>query len=217
MNTIRQIAERNRCDKDAYDHYWDVYWQLFGEQRGLVNRLLEIGVAGGNSLRAWRDFFPFAQIFGIDISPNAKQHESDRITIHIGDQADEAFLRGFAETTGGNFDIVIDDGGHYMDEQITSLETLWPYVRPGGFYVIEDLHTSYWAAYSDHGLTTVDVIKKWIDKLNNGETTVEYLKGWIDKLNNGNGELSRCPHPEPSDIASIGFWPSLCVIQKAET
>ena len=47
----------------------------------------------------------------------------------------------------GPYDIVIDDGGHVTGQQIVSLEQLFPAVRDGGFYVIEDTHTSFWPTY----------------------------------------------------------------------
>ena len=49
----------------------------------------------------------------------------------------------------GPFDIVIDDGGHFMDDIISSFKTLLPHVRAGGTYIVEDLHTSYWAEYGE--------------------------------------------------------------------
>lgn len=68
-------------------------------------------------------------------------------TIFTGDQADVGFLERVVAETGGGFDVVVDDGGHTMAQQRTSLEGLWRAVRPGGLYVVEDLQTSYMAGY----------------------------------------------------------------------
>jgi len=116
----------------------------------------------------WRDYFPNAEIIGIDINPACQQFNGDKIKIHTGDQANESFLLEVAQEHGP-FDIIIDDGGHVMHQQITSCTTLFPYVTIGGTYVIEDLHTSYWPRY-EGGLrrqgTTVEFLKQLIDSVN---------------------------------------------------
>jgi hypothetical protein len=71
-----------------------------------------------------------------------------------GDQADAAFLARFVAEHGGDFDVIIDDGGHTMAQQTTSLDHLWGAVRPGGVYFCEDLQTSFMAQYGgDEGAT----------------------------------------------------------------
>jgi hypothetical protein len=64
-----------------------------------------------------------------------------------GDQADGAFLDRFIAEHGSDFDIIIDDGGHTMNQQMTSLNHLWKAVKPGGIYFCEDLQTSYMKQY----------------------------------------------------------------------
>jgi hypothetical protein len=64
----------------------------------------------------------------------------------IGDQEDREFLARLRDRLG-TVDLVIDDDGHTMGQQIATLEELWPAVRDGGLYVVEDLHTSYWEEF----------------------------------------------------------------------
>jgi len=73
----------------------------------------------------------------------AWKNKTQQATIFTGDQADPDFLDLFLRQTGGNFDIIIDDGGHTMEQQRVSLDVLWGSVVPGGIYFIEDLATSY--------------------------------------------------------------------------
>ena len=68
-------------------------------------------------------------------------------TIFTGDQGNKEFLQDFVKKSGGNFDIIVEDGGHYMKQQIVSLNELWPAIKPGGMYFVEDTLTSYQAAY----------------------------------------------------------------------
>ncbi len=109
--------------------------------RNRVAKVLEIGIFGGSSLYMWRDYFPNATIHGIDVSA-VDLDKSDRIETHVGDQGDRLHLQTVLEKTGTDFDIIVDDGGHTMFQQQTSLGFLFPHVRPGGFYIVEDLHTS---------------------------------------------------------------------------
>ena len=62
------------------------------------------------------------------------------VNILVGDQGDPAVLDEWIETSGGDFDIIIDDGGHSNCQIWTSFEKLWPTFKPGGLYFIEDTH-----------------------------------------------------------------------------
>lgn len=89
----------------------------------------------------WKRYLPHAQIYGIDI--HAKNIREPRITVFQGSQSDRAFLEKVTAEIGP-IDLLIDDGSHIGDHIHVSFESLFPKVRPGGLYVIEDLHTSYW-------------------------------------------------------------------------
>ena len=122
--------------------YMDVYEPYFKPLRAKPINFLEIGVLGGCSLRAWREFFPNGKIFGLDIDPGAKRHASERIDITIGSQSDERVLSEVLSKVDG-FDVVLDDGSHATEHMQTSFKHLWPKVKPGGLYIIEDLGSTY--------------------------------------------------------------------------
>jgi len=90
----------------------------------------------------FREFFdhPDAKVVGIDHSPEWTPSPDDRITIEIGKQEDIRFQADFGNRHGP-FDVIIDDGGHKPGQHLASLQALWPHVKPGGWYVIEDLHS----------------------------------------------------------------------------
>jgi len=95
----------------------------------------------------------------------------------------------------------IDDGGHTMDQQITSLSYLWSAVKPGGLYVIEDLQTSYWEAFGGNppgGSST-------------RQTTMKYLYQLLDDLMMGkHGEkITR-------ELLSIDCMAEICTLHKKE-
>jgi hypothetical protein len=101
--------------------------------------VIEIGVAGGPSLRVWKQFFSRAKIVGVDINPKCVSQAGGRAVVEIGSQADGEFLTGICQRHGTPT-IVIDDGSHHADHIQFTFEHLFPLVAPGGCYVIEDIH-----------------------------------------------------------------------------
>ena len=149
---LAELCEEHPTDKCEFHHgYVEAYDTLFDSVRGHVRRVLEIGVLKGHSLRMWAAYFPRAQIFGIDIV-DSSEHDSERITTFVADQAAREELAVFIESHGADFDIIIDDGGHTMEQQQTSFGFLYPHLRPGGLYIIEDIHTSFPERYPGYGV-----------------------------------------------------------------
>jgi hypothetical protein len=128
-------------------HYFEIYDRHFSPYRGKRITIVEFGVSHGGSLQMWKQYFgPRARIVGIDINPTCAGLEEPQIEVHIGDQADREFLRKLAAEIG-DVDVLIEDGGHTMEQQIATFEEFWPSIVDGGVYLVEDLHTSYWAKY----------------------------------------------------------------------
>ena len=174
-----QLATLHRTDKWGRHWYAKHYETHFAPRRLDPVTLLEIGVGGyddpakgGESLRMWKAYFPQARIFGIDIADKAAVEE-DRIRVFRGSQDDPAFLdRVVAET--GPLDIVIDDGSHRNDHVIASFQALFPRLREGGIYAVEDTQTSYWPTYggsleNEAPHTTMGLFKRLADGLNHAE------------------------------------------------
>jgi cephalosporin hydroxylase len=106
--------------------------------------VMEIGVKGGGSTALWKALFPGATVVGLDIKLRpwlTTEPSEDGVVYLQGDQTDVKRLREIAEQYGP-FDLVIDDGSHVSAHQATTIRSLLPRVRPGGFYVVEDIHTS---------------------------------------------------------------------------
>lgn len=92
----------------------------------------------GASVRTWADYFPNAQIIGVDIQERCRVYAGGRIVIEIGSQADAAFLEQLVRRYPPT--IVIEDGSHQPAHQVFTFEHLYPAVALGGCYVVEDVH-----------------------------------------------------------------------------
>jgi 23S rRNA U2552 (ribose-2'-O)-methylase RlmE/FtsJ len=126
-----------------WKHYFNIYDRHFSRYRGTDVHVLEFGVSHGGSLQMWKTYFgEKCRVFGVDINPHCKALEEERVQILIGDQADRVFLSSLAKQLP-RIDILIDDGGHTMEQQIKTFEALFAHVDANGVYLIEDLHTSY--------------------------------------------------------------------------
>jgi hypothetical protein len=170
MNDLkRHFSENSKRIIQKWDHYFDVYDRHFSRFRGTDVHVVEFGVSHGGSLEMWKEYFgPKCKIFGIDINPNCKELEDQQTQIFIGDQEDRTFLRSLANNIP-RIDILIDDGGHTMKQQIHTFEELFPHIDINGIYLCEDLHTSYWpkwgGGYKRHG-TFIEYSKNFIDFIN---------------------------------------------------
>ena len=130
-----------------WHHYFDIYHRHLRPYRGKPVTIVEFGVFHGGSLQMWKDYFgPRARIYGVDIDPRCRDFAEPQVEILIGDQEDRAFLKELVAKVGP-IDVVIEDGGHTMAQQLATFEELWPAVTDGGVFLIEDLHTSYWDEY----------------------------------------------------------------------
>lgn len=149
---IRLFQDVNTRSRRAHKwhHYLDVYDKYFSAYRDREIVFVEFGVSEGGSLELWRSYFGSkARIIGVDINPACRQFGGQGIEVLIGDQADPDFLKKLAEHVGP-IDILVDDGGHTANQQITTFEHLYHTVKVPGIYLVEDTHTAFWGGpYSD--------------------------------------------------------------------
>lgn len=149
MQTLTELGIKYKTDKATDHNFTDKYDQVLSKFRNDPVNFLEIGVYGGASVKMWKEYFQNGTIYALDIE-DKKHFEEDRIVIDIADQGKRDVITNVF--SGKEFDIILDDGGHRMDQQQISLSCLLPRVKSGGIFIIEDLHTSYlpdyWGAYN---------------------------------------------------------------------
>jgi hypothetical protein len=200
-----------------WKHYFEIYDRHFARFRGHDITVVEIGVSQGGSLQMWKHYFgPKARIIGVDINPSCAQFVEDRVEVVIGSQEDRGFLRSLAERVPV-IDILIDDGGHTMTQQIATFEELFPRVAPTGVYLCEDLHTSYWPSfgggYKAPG-SFIEYSKNFVDYIHAWHAPVPKppRKRWYKRA------AARAPVLSVSDFTrtahSLHFYDSVLVIEK---
>ncbi|MBL7957138.1 MAG: class I SAM-dependent methyltransferase [Flavobacteriales bacterium] len=202
MNDLERYFNENKGRLiHKWMHFFDAYDRHFARYRGKEVVVLEIGVFHGGSMQMWKSYFgDKAVIHGVDVNPRCKELEEDRVRIHIGSQSDRAFLRRLRAELPP-IDIIIDDGGHTMDQQIITFEELYGAVKPDGVYLCEDLHTSYWLQYGGGHKRP--------------GTFIEYAKDFIDRLNAWHSEeRSLQVDAFTRSTASVHFYDSIVVLEK---
>lgn len=179
--------------------YTPYYARHLDQRRHTVRQVLEIGIggkpyddpySGGSSLRMWRSFFPNATVYGLDIHKKILENEP-RIVVLQGDQSDpDSLERAVASCPA--FDLIVDDGSHIASHITTAFNVLFPKLRAGGIYAIEDLHTAYWRGYGGGSPGTAG-------------TGVALAKDLLDDVNIG-----------PRPVAAIHAYWGIVFVEKAE-
>ena len=196
-------------DKGPCCHnYTEIYERLFFPWRDEPIKIFEIGVAEGGSLKMWQAYFPQARIFAVDIEPKT-QFDNARVKTLIADQANRDQLQEALDVSGGDIDVLIDDGGHTMEQQQVSLGFLFKHVKPGGYYVIEDVHTSLPALWKGYGVergernTTLRMLENFVRSTHSTITSKYMLPDEIAHLNAQIESVNISYRPSTRSIAAI--------------
>jgi hypothetical protein len=137
---LDEIAQRWTTDKSTRGHhYLDVYERYCAPMRTSCLSVLEIGVLEGFAHRMWRDYFPNAEVWGLD---SDRQYINgvdmgERIKLMLGNQNEPEVMNQLHKV--GPWDLIVDDGSHIPQHQIYSFQQLFSAVKPGGVYIIEDI------------------------------------------------------------------------------
>jgi len=212
MDELTQLANKYKTDKGILETdkimshgYTKYYYDNWKDIRTDVKNILEIGIGAelqytknAASLKMMKDFFPNAQLYGIDVQNSLIQE--DRIITYLCNQEDKERLTELFSDI--EFDIIMDDGGHNTLMQQKTLGHLFKYVKSGGMYIVEDLHTSVWGDWglpandencclkvlerfnSDNEITTPYMTDEEKDYLNNNILSIEIIDTKKNGINN---------------------------------
>jgi len=224
-----------KYDVDALElGYIQHYDQLLSDVTNDCTKVLEIGVETGRSHRMWLEYFPNATVYGMDVFDESDRsgyveefHRLqegnpylDRSVMFEGDQSNVEDLNRFKSEHGGDFDMIIDDGGHTMEQMQTSLNHLWDSIKPGGVYVIEDLHscsgqwtTLYGYEVIKNGDTLTTDLLNSLENNDDKVTETNYISA--EMLNKIRDELDWCQTQIGVESYRNYKWPTmLCFMRK---
>lgn len=227
VGTVKASFQGNITHNNGGVNYTYIYPKYFAHLRHNRINFLEIGIFKGQSVRLWEQYFPNAELHFIDIEERKHviEYFSARSQYHFIDNKDSERLRKFA-LAFGPFDFIVDDADHSMLGQITSFEVLFPFVKPGGIYIIEDLFTSYSRIYN-YELTRIE--KDYHGLPAGPGTTIQYLKNLVDDIyyvskRNGLANFGNVSGIFPEmysnmsyyakHIEAIHFYDSICFVLK---
>lgn len=208
---LDEIFKEYNCDKGSTGHNYTKYYE---DAFRLINSnpliIMELGVGGyehpnrgGQSLRAWKQYFWNSVIHGVDMY-DKKALEEDRIFTHVCGQSDDEGLKALVDKIGQP-NVIIDDASHHSYLTIASFNILFPLLKKGGLYIIEDTHVSYWDRISSTGENFGGGI--------HAHTSLNYFKRITDYLNWEEAQRL-LPYVEDRGIHSMTFGKGILIIEK---
>jgi hypothetical protein len=215
--TLDDLALKYGTDKGSHHHgYTSTYPLYFDELQGKPIALVELGVFEGASLRMWQKYFwnRDSHIYGIDQNVSLVRHRDSmprNVKLYEGDQAKPppTFCTASA-------DIIIDDASHFSSKTIESFRAWWPYLKPGGIYVVEDVHACYQVDFYGTAESNSDPDQP---PVNGKQTAMQFLRRLTDELNWLTMGVPRYPlwHRLGYDLEWIHFYPDIVFLKKAGT
>lgn len=213
------FKKRSGYVSDKWASYFSIYDTYFFQFKSKRINLLEIGVQNGGSLEVWNNYFKFAKnIIGCDRDLKCKELKFNfkRIKLIVGDVNKQDIRKKILSIAKNGFEIIVDDGSHKSDDVISTFLFFYPHLKPGGVYLIEDLHTSYWKNFGGGLLenrTSIQFLKLIIDIINFESWGMVFNR--IKSLKFGYPRMQKnIPVKNFNDIESIHFYNSICVIKK---
>lgn len=212
------LGEECNTAKITWHDYGLVYAKYLSHLRNKPIKFLEIGILHGDSVKMWERYFPKGDLHFVDKTFERITYFSKRSSYYLADQKIPEELRKVIKETGSGFDVIMDDAGHHSEGQITSFIELFPHLKSGGLYIIEDLHTSYWKRYGGHGNHKNPVA--------GSGSIIEFLQNLIHDVNFVGANTGRSNFPLLSEnykanlsyyqkhIYSIHFYDSVCIVIK---
>lgn len=203
---------------DKWHLYLSAYDRLFFSLRELPVSILEIGVQNGGSLDIWAAYFVNATvIIGCDSNPKCAEipFASERAHVVVGDINNFTTIQDILAFAPA-FDVVIDDASHMNGDVIRTFLSLFEHVNDGGFYIVEDLHCSYWEEYGGglfHATSSYGFFKALVDVCNVEHWGVDMQPAqYFRALGFDVTENLDCL----KHIHAIEFMNSLCIIHKKD-
>ncbi len=218
----KKLTELNKIDhekvSDKWSSYFPLYQKFLAPRQNDPIRLLEIGVQNGGSLEVWSKYFPNAvAIIGCDINPKCGDlsYEDPRVRVFVGD-ASSADVKDEIASASPSFDLIVDDGSHKSGDIIRAFARYFPLLEPGGIYLAEDLHASYFHDYqggTEAPYSSLNFFKRLTDYVNKEHWGADVS---TDKLLSYFSEYWKVDFDPRSldSITEVAFFNSMVLVRK---
>ena len=218
MKSLKDLY-KNHSGKvsDKWTIYLNEYEDKLSQYQKLPIKIFEIGILNGGSLEIFSKYFLNAElILGCDIDKKCKELHfvEPNIKLVVGDVNNEKIKNEIIRHA--KFDIILDDGSHNSDDIVKTFCNYFNYLKNDGFYIIEDLHCSYWREHKGglfYPTSSINFFKKLVDIINYEHWGVEKKKDWLLRGFSENYNIN-IENLELDHIHSIEFINSLCFIKK---
>ncbi len=217
MTYQEKFFSERKHSSEKWEHYFEIYDHLFSHKYGQDITYVEIGVQNGGSLEVAKSLFgQNSRIFGLDIDPKCVTLQEDGTAeeIFVGSQIDPACIDSLKQRASA-IDIVLDDGSHIQKHMLQTFLMLWPSVKEGGIYIIEDTHTNYSPEHQEsfYGIGLYDYFKGLAERLNIDFIDADARRNRF-KLPR-HQRTRRVAHPDITrEIFSVEFFDSVIAIRK---
>lgn len=202
--------------------YYKIYQEYFQPYADKALKLLEVGVFNGESLKVLSQFFPESAILGIDLEmKNIDFSNYKNISYEQADQTNANALVALADRYAPlGFDIIIDDASHIGAFSLKTFEALFPKLKSGGLYIVEDWGTGYWNDWPDGGIfekfQTTPLPGTIVKRLPSHDFgMVGFVKGLIDLVHIDSVRHSWKSEPIfESTVKYVHFYPGVVIVKK---
>tara|TARA_Y100001970_G_scaffold72426_1_gene91900 strand:- start:2665 stop:3366 length:702 start_codon:yes stop_codon:yes gene_type:complete len=155
LTELMNFYGSDKGNKTNHHNYSEFYSELFFNNRKEIKNFLEIGLGTNNtdipsnmgsagtplaSLKAWRDYFENANIYGADIDKEILKNDKRIKTFYVDQTNPDKINTMFKNIGVEKFDIILEDGLHEYNANICFFENSIKYLSEEGFYIIEDIY-----------------------------------------------------------------------------
>ncbi len=214
-NDLKHYGYLFKTDKVTTNGYHRFYHKELAEYKHKTFGMIEIGVEQFKSLDMWKQYFPKAFVYAIDINI---QYEDERIKIFRADQSNLDSLQHIKSQITHPILFINDDGSHIPEHQLLSFDYLFSNVlKDGGTYIIEDVEVSYWKNGNSYGYATKYGFQHPTSIVEKFKLLIDYVNAYYISDENKQilHEKTSFVSKETKDkILSITFAPNCIIIKK---
>lgn len=142
-------SQRSNVTDHRHCHPYTLFYDgIFKNRKNEKLDIAELGILDGASLRMWQEYFPISNIYGFEYNTDLinnfkKYYNNERIILSQIDVTNKDSIQTAFKNINVMYDIIIEDTTHQFNDQIKVIENVYPYLKPGGLLIVEDIFKHY--------------------------------------------------------------------------